>query len=461
MSASPRKVEFGIAAAQQFLDKNQALYGSTLGSGAYGIARLLFDATDDQARVVGATVNALGIMGGSPNGAGLAGGSRPGQVAEITSEITTPRPLTDINANPRTSTRAVEEPYGLRLPSSGTEVTSRSTFAETLPGTSASRTDRAIPESAPRTGVQTYWPPNGGFRTAPVPETLAEGYRMSRYGGFFDESGFKDFGSFTAPENVPYGMRALPPGTDLKPYSTYEVVKPIPDVPSGPSASYFGELGLGTQHQLPMTIQDYLDQGSIRLISRSVPGNDAILDLGKGPLSLESYDAVRANSATALRQSTSSIGDFIPPKSFGVGDSASIDYLKATGAFPGPRGVAIEGPHSFGDLYELSTLNGRTIEFGLSQRVGAGGQIEYVVNNGGVGKIGFPSDVYPVAHTHPTVNRFQSMPSNADLNAMQNRVTTFLENNPGASIPPHYIIYSPTEYTAFSPLPFNYFKPIR
>lgn len=145
----------------------------------------------------------------------------------------------------------------------------------------------------------------------------------------------------------------------------------------------------------------------------------------------------------------------------GVGDSASIDYLKATGAFPGPKGVVIEGPHSFGDLYELSTLNGRTIEFGLGQRVAPGGQVEYVVNSGGISKIGFPNDVYPIAHTHPTVNSFQTTPSMQDLNIMQDRVSTLLANNPGTPIPPHYIIYSPTEYTAFSPLPFNYFNPVK
>ncbi|MES2151449.1 MAG: TNT domain-containing protein [Pseudomonadota bacterium] len=87
-----------------------------------------------------------------------------------------------------------------------------------------------------------------------------------------DENGvFKDFGSFVAPESVPYQMRALPLGTDLRPLSTYEVVKPIYGVPSGPAASYFGEIGQGTQHQLPMTIQDYLDQGIIRLIERKIP----------------------------------------------------------------------------------------------------------------------------------------------------------------------------------------------
>lgn len=122
------------------------------------------------------------------------------------------------------------------------------------------------------TAIQTYWPPNGGFAGTPVPETLKPGYRFSRYGGFVDDTGsFTDFGSFTAPANVPYGMRALPPGTDRTPLSIYEVVQPIVDVPSGPAAPYFGELGLGKQHQLPLPIQDYLDQGIIRLVERKIP----------------------------------------------------------------------------------------------------------------------------------------------------------------------------------------------
>ena len=114
-------------------------------------------------------------------------------------------------------------------------------------------------------------PSKWGFGTAPIAEELRPGYHFSRCGGFFDESGaFEDFGNFIAPADVPYGMRALPPGTNLKPLSTYEVIKPFPDVPSGPAAPYFGKLGLGKQHQLLLTIQDYLEQGFIRVIDRLI-----------------------------------------------------------------------------------------------------------------------------------------------------------------------------------------------
>jgi len=121
--------------------------------------------------------------------------------------------------------------------------------------------------------LQLYWPPNRGFARAPVSQTLPEGYEISRYGGFVDESGkFRDYGTFVAPKDVPYPMRALPPGTDNRPLSVYKVVKEIPDVPSGPAAPYFGELGGGIQHELPLPIQKYIDSGHIEVISRKIPG---------------------------------------------------------------------------------------------------------------------------------------------------------------------------------------------
>ena len=128
-------------------------------------------------------------------------------------------------------------------------------------------------QSISKGAIQNYWPPNAGFLGSSTPETLDVGYQFSRYGGFFDNTGnFQDFGNFVSPSNVPYGMRALPFGTDLtKPLSFYEVLKPITDVPTGTAAPAFGELGLGIQHELPLTIQDYLDQGYIRLMNQIIP----------------------------------------------------------------------------------------------------------------------------------------------------------------------------------------------
>ena len=47
-----------------------------------------------------------------------------------------------------------------------------------------------------------------------------------------------DFGTFTSPEGIPYEMRALAPGTDMKPYSVFEVVEPI-NVKAGEIAPWF------------------------------------------------------------------------------------------------------------------------------------------------------------------------------------------------------------------------------
>ena len=82
--------------------------------------------------------------------------------------------------------------------------------------------------------LQTYYPPNSGFLSDPDVGALDVGYRFDRYGGYFDDYGvFHDFGTFAAPDGTPYGMRALPPGSDGKPLTTYEVVRKVPGVLSG------------------------------------------------------------------------------------------------------------------------------------------------------------------------------------------------------------------------------------
>lgn len=52
---------------------------------------------------------------------------------------------------------------------------------------------------------------------------------------------------------IPYPMRALPPGTNTKPYTVYRVLKPI-EVTTGRIAPAFGEIGLGVQHELPTSV---------------------------------------------------------------------------------------------------------------------------------------------------------------------------------------------------------------
>ena len=101
------------------------------------------------------------------------------------------------------------------------------------------------------------WPKNDGFASTPIDEVLQPGTRIDRYGS--------DFGSFTSPEGIPYEMRAVAPGTDLKPYSVFEVVEPI-NVKAGEIAPWFDEPGGGIQYLLPDTVDKLLDAGILRRI---------------------------------------------------------------------------------------------------------------------------------------------------------------------------------------------------
>jgi hypothetical protein len=63
------------------------------------------------------------------------------------------------------------------------------------------------------------WPSNRGFAGEPVTQILQPGTRVDRYG--------YDGGTFVSPEGTPYSQRALAPGTEKKPYTLFEVMKPI------------------------------------------------------------------------------------------------------------------------------------------------------------------------------------------------------------------------------------------
>jgi hypothetical protein len=58
-------------------------------------------------------------------------------------------------------------------------------------------------------------------------------------------------------------MRSLAPGTTSKPYNVYEVAKPI-KVQSGKTAPWFGQLGGGTQYELPMSVKDAIAKGYLQ-----------------------------------------------------------------------------------------------------------------------------------------------------------------------------------------------------
>ena len=52
-------------------------------------------------------------------------------------------------------------------------------------------------------------------------------------------------------------MRALPPGSNRKPYTIYSVLKPINNVAASKIMSLFGEIGLGTQYELQKSVKSY------------------------------------------------------------------------------------------------------------------------------------------------------------------------------------------------------------
>ncbi len=99
------------------------------------------------------------------------------------------------------------------------------------------------------------WPKNDGFAGTPENVTLQPGTIIDRYG--------YEGGTFVSPERVPYEMRSLAPGTEIKPYHIYEVVKPV-DGLGGEIAPWFGQPGGGIQYKLNQTIRELLDGGLIK-----------------------------------------------------------------------------------------------------------------------------------------------------------------------------------------------------
>lgn len=103
------------------------------------------------------------------------------------------------------------------------------------------------------------WPPNRGFLDEPQKITLESRTRIDRYG--------YEGGTFVSPEGIPYGMRALAPGTDKKPYTVYEVVKPV-EVQAGKIAPWFDEPGMGVQYEFSRPIKDLIKDGILRRVEQ-------------------------------------------------------------------------------------------------------------------------------------------------------------------------------------------------
>lgn len=104
-----------------------------------------------------------------------------------------------------------------------------------------------------------------GFDAPPTKTTLQTGDTFDRYGGYYDDDGiFQDKGSFVSPDDVPFDSRALLDSTKTKPKKKYVVLKPIPEVETGKAKPWFGKPGGGTQHKLPMSINELKRKGYIR-----------------------------------------------------------------------------------------------------------------------------------------------------------------------------------------------------
>ncbi len=101
------------------------------------------------------------------------------------------------------------------------------------------------------------WPPNDGFDGNPEETTLEVGAKVDRYG--------YDGGRFLAPSDTPYEARALAPGTESKPYTVFEVLKPIP-AKGGKIAPWFGAPGGGIQYRLDQRVSELLESEHLKKV---------------------------------------------------------------------------------------------------------------------------------------------------------------------------------------------------
>ncbi|MFZ3290411.1 MAG: RHS repeat-associated core domain-containing protein, partial [Telluria sp.] len=116
---------------------------------------------------------------------------------------------------------------------------------------------RGLSKSGPPcTALATYYPPNNGALGETKIGTLQPRTVVDRYG--------YGKGTYVSPVETPYPSRALPPDSVGKPYNIYDVVKPIEGVETSKIASWFGEIGGGTQHKLPESVDSLCNSGHLR-----------------------------------------------------------------------------------------------------------------------------------------------------------------------------------------------------
>ena len=100
------------------------------------------------------------------------------------------------------------------------------------------------------------WPSNAGFLGNVSKTELQVGTAIDRYG--------LRSGTYVAPQGTPFANRGLPSAIAQKFIpEAYEVIQPL-KVNTGLSAPGFGFPGLGTQHALPMSVQELIDIGVLK-----------------------------------------------------------------------------------------------------------------------------------------------------------------------------------------------------
>jgi hypothetical protein len=107
-----------------------------------------------------------------------------------------------------------------------------------------------------KNGLNGGWPPYRGFIDYIISK-LEVGTIIDRYGGRLQNNSFTDKGFFVSTPDVEFEARSLESETKKAIYKKYKVIKPISDVKMGNAIPWFGQKGLGTQYELPLSI-DYL-----------------------------------------------------------------------------------------------------------------------------------------------------------------------------------------------------------
>jgi RHS repeat-associated protein len=117
-----------------------------------------------------------------------------------------------------------------------------------------------------RSGV---YPSGKGFISGTRELTeLKTGMAIDRFGGFYQNAKFVDYGSYVSPAGASFNARSLPLVKQNGPYTVYKVLKPF-NVEGGVIEPWFGQPGGGTQYLLPNSVENLVQQGYLKAIKRN------------------------------------------------------------------------------------------------------------------------------------------------------------------------------------------------